>query len=185
MSTRSNKLVLIAAVACLLLGAIAGGLLGYSLGKQSHMTVTPEQLLYNDSSEAERLIEETLMRSKPFFEAISWMVTDYRPLPPISDERRVLLLDSLAIAQISEVSLSFGLGAFQGSTPEIRLAYIDSLEQWLEPVSRALTIIERNIDLENDDEVKAAKKALIDDCGFLTDNERVMDRKSSIEDQGN
>jgi|GEM_PF-3010723 len=140
---------------------VSGGIAGYLVGSQGAKHTAPEVLLYSPIDQTEGHIERTLCRSKCFFDAISMMVDDNRRRASIPQDRKVFLLNSLGESQIGEVLPHFALGAFQDSSPEVRLACAQSLASWIGYFMQAMTIIQRTLHLEEDGRVKAAKESLV------------------------
>ena len=125
-------------------------------------------LLYGDESEVLEAVESELsvinpLFTSPLFRAVQTFVTDDRSLPPIASDRKLWLLNILSYSEIIPyMCKSLALGAIQDTDTKVREKCVEELDLIADSgLMSSLWMIERNLNLEKDKELRLKKEALL------------------------
>lgn len=149
-------------------GIVVGFLAGFvccSVCRQR--TLDWNRLLYGDEAGIREMVAEIREKENGFYQAIRFVCTDDRRFPPISTERKELLLAMLYDEQSNE-DCSFGdlsrflaLGAIEDKNPEVRSSCLWVLAYWQECLLGARHRIALNLYAESDDLVRQNKEVFL------------------------
>ena len=163
MTMRKRLLLVGSLVCCLLLGGVGGY---YLCECSTHVRELPEiemnKLLYGNHGETRKYAREVLGRSGPFFAAVSLVGVDYRGVPSISPDRKILLMNCLAESAIDERILNgIALCAVQDPHSEVRLESVWVIHKWNDTIKQNIKMLDTYISREKDERVKQAMMDLI------------------------
>ena len=155
MSRRKQVFLLVCvAVVSFMAGVTGSRLLSVVKSKRSF-----DILVYGEEQEARMRAQAAVDGARPLFDAVHGVLGGHvSDSPRIAPERKLLLLRYLAESEFGyQIPRSMGLAAIQDASAKVRWACVNDLRQWESGLTQALQIIDRNMDMESDPDVRAAK----------------------------
>ena len=144
---------------CVAVVSFMVGLTGSRLFSAAKSKQVLDILLYGEEEESRMCAQAAIDGARPLFYALRGVLGGHvSDSPRIAPERKLLLLRFLAESEFGyQIPRSMGLAAIQDASAKVRWACVNDLRQWESGLTQALQIIDRNMDMESDPDVRAAK----------------------------